>query len=105
MSLKVGDFVLWEGQRDNPRLIIALDCKNKSEWPETDYQVLYLDEKVNYLAHGEKQIYKKTLPTKELIKIAKRNMKAVLKKKAIDNLTYIELLVRIKEHEQELIRA
>lgn len=102
MDFKVGDILAWGEYGEQPRLLVKLNCANKPEWPEDDFQVIYLNQKHDTIAHGNRSSYTKINPSKKLIKIAKRNIKLILHMKRMDNLTYVEICARLREQEESL---
>jgi len=104
MDFNVGDFVAIKDEPEQTRLVTSnTTLGTKYAYATNGIMVIYLDVFVKYTVHGVRTWYEKIQPSKKLIERAKANLKNCYNKKAIDNLTYVEICARLKEYEQELI--
>jgi len=96
VGFKVGDFVD-NKKGDFARLIIGT-----KENTDPDYPAISLKENV-WCSEAHPVGIKKIQPTVNLINKAKKQLKKALKDGHMDNLTYIEIYARLKEHEASLL--
>ena len=111
MSFEVGDFLMIEDEATaGPDLkgffrIVVNPAKqfDKTETKEVENIILsklYFVPKTGELTHAPEEFYIKIQPTRALIETAKIEVEAAYNKKRIDNLTFIEITARLREHEQ-----
>jgi len=98
-EFKVGDFVAVAHQMEQTRLIIWPAGENRG-WGLGNAILIYLNRNVNSVVFGSRNTYVKIQPTEKLLRRAKRNINRIFKNKEIDNLTYIELLDKLNEHQR-----
>lgn len=108
-EFQVGDFVeliKWisiEDQGQHFRLVINSCVKSPSG--REGLKLIYLEGDHGayfYWCIGVPGEYAVVQPTKELINEAKNQLEKALCGKSVDNLTYVEICARLKEHERSL---
>lgn len=105
MSFKVGDFVSI-GDEGGGLRIVANPKKDYGNYFGIEVETIVLSRKYfipksGETTHVKESYYEKIEPTKELVNMAKIEVKATYERKKIDNLTFIEISARLREYEQQ----
>jgi hypothetical protein len=106
-ELRAGDFVILKDPRIDPitpyRIVYEVLKTSLSLIDLRDLRNPMHPEDVAHLLNGgTHDLYDKISPTKEMIKLARKNSTLLMENKEIDNLTYIEICARLREYELAL---